>query len=80
VLALARDEAVSAFDGYIDVSFDLNPYGEASNARVLAGTAHDAAVEEDLLRQIRASRFRPGFEQGALVERSDVTLRYYFAR
>lgn len=78
--ALARDKAVEGFDGYIDVSFDLDRYGKASNARVLAGSAQDRQVERDLLQQIRDGRFRPGFADGAPVDRKDVTLRYYFAR
>lgn len=73
-------QATGDFDGYIDVSFDLNRYGKASNTRVLAGTSHDAQIEEELLQQIHDGRFRPGFEEGAPVDRTDVTLRYYFAR
>jgi hypothetical protein len=80
LLALAKEEASRDFDGYIDVAFDLNRYGKASNTRVLAGASYDAKVEEDLLRQIHDSRFRPGFDQGAPVDRTEVTLRYYFAR
>ncbi|MES2624463.1 MAG: hypothetical protein V4628_04240 [Pseudomonadota bacterium] len=80
LLALAGEETSSDFDGYIDVTFDLNRYGKASNARVLADSSHDKQVEEDLLRQIHDGRFRPGFDEGAPVDRSDVTLRYYFAR
>jgi hypothetical protein len=80
LLALANDDAVDDFDGYIDVAFDLNRYGKASNARVLAGASYDEQTEEDLLRQIQDSRFRPGFDQGTPVARTDVTLRYYFAR
>jgi hypothetical protein len=80
LLALANDETVDDFDGYVDVTFDLNRYGKASNARVLAGTSYDEAVEADLLRQIRDGRFRPGFDEGTPVDRADVTLRYYFAR
>jgi hypothetical protein len=80
LLALAEDEAVGDFDGYVDVTFDLSRSGKASNARVLAGASYDEAVEKDLLRQIHDSRFRPGFDQGAPVDRTDVTLRYYFAR
>jgi hypothetical protein len=80
LLASAAEQGTSEFDGYIDVAFDVNRYGEASNARVLAGAAHDTQVEEELLRQIHAGRFRPGFDEGLPVDRSDVTLRYYFAR
>ncbi|MES2604026.1 MAG: hypothetical protein V4603_03755 [Pseudomonadota bacterium] len=80
LFSLGNDQAVSDFDGYIDVAFDVNRYGEARNARVLAGTAHDEKAEADLLRQIHGGRFRPGFAQGAPVDRAEVTLRYYFAR
>ncbi len=80
LLALGNDGAGNNFDGYIDVTFDLNRFGKARNARVLAGAAYDAQAEEDLLRQIRDGRFRPGFDEGAPVDRADVTLRYYFAR
>jgi tetratricopeptide (TPR) repeat protein len=80
LLALAEDEAVGDFDGYVDVAFDLSRHGKASNARVLAGASYDEAVEKDVLRQIRDGRFRPGFDQGSPVDRTDVTLRYYFTR
>jgi hypothetical protein len=80
LLATGARQAVGDFDGYIDVSFDLNRYGKASNTRVLAGASYDEQIEEELLRQIHDGRFRPGFDQGSPVDRTDVTLRYYFAR
>lgn len=76
----AEAEATGDFDGYIDVSFDLNRYGQASNTRVLAGTSYDEEVEEELLQRIHDGRFRPQFAQGTPVDSTEVTLRYYFAR
>jgi tetratricopeptide (TPR) repeat protein len=77
---LGASQAPADFDGYIDVAVDVNRYGLASNARVLGGNADDAGVEADLLQQLRSGRFRPGFDQGVPVDRTDVTVRYYFAR
>jgi hypothetical protein len=78
--APGEEKGINDFDGYIDVAFDLNRYGKASNTRVLAGTAYDATVEADLLRQIHDGRFRPGFDLDTPVDHKEVTLRYYFAR
>lgn len=80
-LALAvTTGAGSDFDGYIDVAFDLNRYGKASNTRVLAGNSYDESVERALMQQIHDGRFRPDFAQDAAVDSREVTLRYYFAR
>ncbi|MDY6983274.1 MAG: hypothetical protein SV422_09310 [Pseudomonadota bacterium] len=79
-LALAPD---AGFDGYIDVSFDVDRFGKAHNPRVLASAddvAYDDWLEYELLREIRSGRFRPGFADDVPVARDDVTLRYYFAR
>jgi len=78
--ALAEDDAANEFDGYIDVDFDVDDHGKASNTRILAGTGQDERVERTLAEQIRSGRFRPGFDQDLPVERKDVTLRYYFSR
>lgn len=72
----------AGFDGHIDVSFDVDRYGKAHNARVLASAAYDAAydeaLEDELLREVRSGRFRPDFVDDNPVARDDVMLRYYF--
>lgn len=78
--ALTGDEVMDEFDGYIDVAFDVDGHGKASNARILAATGQDESVERNLVEQIRSGRFRPGFDQDLPVGRKDVTLRYYFSR
>ncbi|HEY0963117.1 MAG TPA: hypothetical protein VGE69_12260 [Pseudomonadales bacterium] len=81
--ALAQPGA-GDFDGYIDVAFDVDRYGKAHNARVLASADYDAAydhaLENELLREIHGTRFRPGFRGDVPVASKDVTLRYYYAR
>jgi hypothetical protein len=78
--ALASQTPTGDFDGYVDVTFDLNRYGEASNTQVAAGITLDQTVEQSLLQRINAERFRPSVYKGMLVDSKDVSLRYYFAR
>jgi tetratricopeptide (TPR) repeat protein len=77
---MASADGLTEFEGFIDVSFNVNRYGEASNAHVLSGSAHDPQLEQYLLQEIEAGRFRPGFDAGTPVAQSDVRLRYFFAR
>jgi hypothetical protein len=73
------DTRTGAYAGYIDVEFDLNRYGMASNAQILDSSAADSRIERELLRTIRAGRFRPKFTNGEAVGEDHVQLRYYYA-
>jgi hypothetical protein len=78
--ALVRQQPARDIDGYVDVAFELDRYGKASKARVVDGSERDEQIEQALLRQIRADRFRPGVAAGTLIDQQDVTLRYYYTR
>lgn len=78
--ALALPTQLSGFDGYVDVTMDVDRYGQASNTQVSAGNVLEAAVEQRLLQRIHEERFRPTYDQGTLVDSKNVTLRYYFAQ
>jgi tetratricopeptide (TPR) repeat protein len=67
------------YAGHIDVEFDLNKYGMASNAQILDSSASDPRIERELLRTIRDGRFRPKFTNGEAVSGERVQLRYYYA-
>jgi hypothetical protein len=63
--------------GYIDVKFELNKYGSATQIRVVGATASASDDEQDrLVRLIAHSRFRPYLANGELV-RKPVRVRYY---
>jgi|GEM_PF-989503 len=74
-----ESERPRSYIGHIDVAFDLNKYGTASNAEILASTAADPRIERELLRTIRAGKFRPKFKNGRVVDEDRVQLRYYYA-
>ena len=62
--------------GYIDVAFELNKYGSATQIRVVdaANATHDA--QDRLVRLIAYSRFRPYLANAELV-RKPALVRYY---
>jgi hypothetical protein len=62
--------------GYIDVAFELNKYGSATQIRVVdaANATHDD--QDRLVRLIAYSRFRPYLANGELV-RKPAVVRYY---
>jgi hypothetical protein len=63
--------------GYIDVAFELNKYGSATQIRVVGATANATDDEQDrLVRTIVHSRFRPYLANGELV-RKPAFVRYY---
>jgi len=63
--------------GYIDVAFELNKYGSATRIRVVDATANATdEAQDDLVRLIVHSRFRPYMVDGQLV-RKDALVRYY---
>ncbi len=63
--------------GYIDVAFELNKYGSATQIRVVDATANATDDEQDrLVRLLVHSRFRPYLANGELV-RKHAVVRYY---
>lgn len=77
---VATQEApLEDYDGYIDVEFEVNRFGKASRPAILASTAQAHELEKALLRRIRSSTFRPGFEDGAVLAQHKVQLRYYYS-
>ena len=66
------------FAGYIDVEFTLNKFGSASDPRLLAESEADPVVIRELMRTIRACKFRPKFAAGNVVNKETVKLRYFY--
>ena len=65
--------------GHIDVAFELNKYGSATQIRVVDATATASDDEQDrLVRLIAHSRFRPYLAAGELVRKRAV-VRYYLS-
>jgi hypothetical protein len=63
--------------GHIDVAFELNKYGSATQIRVVDATGNATGHEQDrLVRLIAYSRFRPYLANGELV-RKPALVRYY---
>lgn len=70
-----------AYDGYIDVSFQLSASGRTSHFRVLETSENaTSAIRKRLLRLIRTHPHRPRLKQGKPIENDEFNLRYYFAR
>lgn len=68
------------YEGYIDVEFEVNRFGKASHAHVLASSSDERELQRTLLRRIRAGTFRPGFEGASVLAQHRVQLRYYYSR
>lgn len=74
----ATPESLEDFDGYIDVEISVNKFGMASDPEILSSKAGDERIERELLRTIRSCKFRPSFEEGAVLSEDRVQLRYYY--
>jgi hypothetical protein len=74
---LVSDETESS-TGYIDVEFDLTKYGRSRRIEILDTTtnANDVA-ENELVRLIVLSRFRPRVTAGRLDHATPIVVRYY---
>ena len=74
------DDAVIAFDGYIDVSYDLSRNGDVDNLRVIA-TSDDVPsnVERRLRRLLFGAPQRPNLQAGEPVASTGIKVRYYYA-
>lgn len=68
------------YQGYIDVTFNIDKYGKSSGFLVLdksSNTTRD--IEKRLRRHINKSTFRPRFIDGRLARSDNATLRYYYS-
>jgi hypothetical protein len=64
---------------YIDVAFEISPYGKSRAVRILDTTTNASdAVKAQLIELIQRSRFRPRVTNGEFA-RAPVVLRYYLA-
>jgi tetratricopeptide (TPR) repeat protein len=65
--------------GFLDVKFDVSPYGSVSNIEILTDVAEvDDRVLSTLRRRVRDTQFRPVMEEGGLVRSTDNRFRYRF--
>ena len=71
-------EQTSDSTGYIDAAFDITKHGDAENIEILYSTENVIRrVENDLVKLIEGSPFRPRATNGELAETSPVVVRYY---
>jgi len=81
---LVDSTAALEYDGYFDVSIDLNGYGRSEDVRVLelsspaTSSATTGAITARLKKHIAKSQFRPLFVNGERADAHHVALRYYF--
>jgi hypothetical protein len=62
--------------GYVDVEFDVTPFG-TRRIRVVAAHNASRAVQQRVQRWVVMNRFRPRMAEGTLAETSRVTARHY---
>lgn len=73
------DDVILQPDGYIDIAFTINRYGNARKIRVLDKSENTtAAVERRLKRYLRNAPFRLRMVDGETMKADPVTLRYYY--
>jgi hypothetical protein len=64
--------------GYIDVSFEIDKYGNSHHVRVVGSTTDATrAVEKRVVQFISVSRFRPRVVDGQLADSAPVVVRYF---
>ena len=76
-LGLADPEEPGATQGYVLVSFDVTPTGQATNISVLESEPSEFKDEATAL-SIQRSRFRPRMLNGELISAKGITRRYTF--
>lgn len=78
VRGIAADADI-AWKGYMDVTLNVNRYGDVSGAKVDATSENTPQVlRRELLRYLRSTKVRPAVVDGELARREDVKLRYYY--
>jgi hypothetical protein len=74
------DNKPVAFEGYLDVSFDVLRSGDVKHVRVLGKSGNvTSAIERRLRRLLGSTPQRPRLENGQPVAHDDIKVRYYFA-
>jgi tetratricopeptide (TPR) repeat protein len=75
---VAGRSQVARSSGFVDVMFDVTPYGSVVNLEILSeeAGAEDARVFSTLRRQVRATTFRPVISQGQTVRSEGNRFRY----
>jgi tetratricopeptide (TPR) repeat protein len=72
-------DADIAWKGYMDLTLNVNRYGDVSGAKVESASADTPqVVRRELLRYVRNTKVRPSLVDGEPVRRENVKLRYYY--
>lgn len=75
-----RESSELVFRGYVDLTYELDSLGNASNLQFLGSSTDDvAAIERLLERQFKSAKFRPLLDAGELVSPGRIEARYYYA-
>lgn len=73
------EDAELAWKGYMDLTLDVNRYGDVNGAEIDAASAETPqSLRSELLRYLRNAKARPAIVDGEMVKREDVKLRYYY--
>ena len=72
---VARSAAGS--NAYIDVTFEVDPLGDARHMRIGASKNASREAKKNLLHLIAVSHFRPRIMTGEIERKSPIALRYY---
>lgn len=72
-------DAELAWKGYMDLTLNVNRYGDVNGAKVdAASEGTPQTLRTELLRYLRNAKARPAIVDGEMVKREDVKLRYYY--
>ncbi|MGV3591815.1 MAG: hypothetical protein ACO1PZ_08995 [Gammaproteobacteria bacterium] len=73
------EDAELAWKGYMDLTLDVNRYGDVNGAEIDAASADTPqSLRSELLRYLRNAKVRPAIADGEMVKREEVKLRYYY--
>jgi hypothetical protein len=78
VQGIAADADI-AWKGYMDLTLNVNRYGNVGGVKVDSASADTPQVlRRELLRYVRNTKVRPTIVDGEPIRREDVKLRYYY--
>ncbi|MEO0346555.1 MAG: tetratricopeptide repeat protein [Pseudomonadota bacterium] len=72
------DERDFPREGFVEVSYDINPRGRPVNIRILDGYPA-GLLDAHVVRQIRGSLYRPEYRDGKPIRQHGLTLRHEFS-
>ena len=73
-------EAALEYQGFIDVEFMLNAFGDTSSPKLLYGSENTPEeIIDILLRTIRRGQYRPRLQDGEIIGAEHIHARYYYA-